>query len=57
VEVCGQHEGPAALAPGKEPPVPTGQEVWWAPELVWKWWRKEHIPLSLLGNEHRSSSP
>jgi hypothetical protein len=24
-----------ALAPGKEPPVPTGQEAGWAPELLW----------------------
>jgi hypothetical protein len=24
-----------ALPPGKGPPVPCGQETWWAPELVW----------------------
>jgi hypothetical protein len=24
-----------ALPPGKEPPVPTVQEAWWAPEPVW----------------------
>jgi hypothetical protein len=26
---------PEALSPGKEPPVPIGQEAGWAPEPVW----------------------
>jgi hypothetical protein len=36
MEVSGQLHTPADLPPGKEPPVPTGQEVGWAPESVWK---------------------
>jgi hypothetical protein len=32
-----------ALPLGKEPPVPTGQEVGWAPEPVWKTWRRENF--------------
>jgi len=31
--VSGQLHDAAALPPGKEPPVPTGQEAGWAPEL------------------------
>jgi hypothetical protein len=31
----------AALTPGKEPPVPIGQEAGWAPESVWTWWSLE----------------
>jgi hypothetical protein len=33
--VSGQRHPPAALCPWKEPPVPTGQEAWWAPEPFW----------------------
>jgi hypothetical protein len=34
--VNGQHHAPAALyPPGKEPPVPIGQEAGWAPEPAW----------------------
>jgi hypothetical protein len=29
LEVSGQLHAPAALPPGKEPPVPIGQEVGW----------------------------
>jgi hypothetical protein len=38
--VSGHLHAPAALLPGKEPPVPIGQEAGWAPELVWTIWRK-----------------
>jgi hypothetical protein len=31
LEVSGQLHAPAALSPGKEPPVPIGQEAGWAP--------------------------
>jgi hypothetical protein len=30
-----------ALPLGNEPPVPTGQEARWAPELVWMLWRRK----------------
>jgi hypothetical protein len=33
--VSGQHHAPAALPPGKGPPVPIVQEAGWAPEPVW----------------------
>jgi hypothetical protein len=32
MEVSGQLQAPAALLPGKGPPVPIGQEAGWAPE-------------------------
>jgi hypothetical protein len=40
MEVSGQLHVPAALPPGKEPLVPTGQEVGWTPEPVWMIWRR-----------------
>jgi hypothetical protein len=39
--VSGQLHAQAALLPGKEPPVPIGQEVGWTPELVWTTCRTE----------------
>jgi hypothetical protein len=33
---------PAALPPGKGPPVPIGQEAGRAPEPVWTTWRREY---------------
>jgi hypothetical protein len=39
--VSGQLRSPAALPPGKEPPVPIGFEAGWAPEPVWTTWRKD----------------
>jgi hypothetical protein len=38
--VSGQLHAPAALPPGKGPPVPIGQEVGWTPETVWTRWGK-----------------
>jgi hypothetical protein len=35
MEVIGQLHAPAALPPGKKPPVPVGLEAGWAPEPVW----------------------
>jgi hypothetical protein len=32
--VSGQHHVPAALPPGKRPPVPIEKEAGWAPESV-----------------------
>jgi hypothetical protein len=44
-----------ALPPGKEPPVPIGQEAGWAPEPVWTQGLENPLPVS--GIEPRSSSP
>jgi hypothetical protein len=41
-EVSGQLHAPAALHPGKEPPVPIGQEAGWVPEPVWTTWTREN---------------
>jgi hypothetical protein len=41
LEVSGQLHAPAALPPGKQPPVSIGYEAEWAPEPVWTTWRKE----------------
>jgi hypothetical protein len=50
MEVSDQLYTPAALAPWKEPPVPTGLKVWCAPESVWVLWRRE-ISLPPAGNQ------
>jgi hypothetical protein len=42
LEVTGQLHAPAALPPGKEPPVTIGKEAGWAPEPVWTTWRREN---------------
>jgi hypothetical protein len=42
LEVSGQLHTPAALTPGKETPVPIGQEVGWASEPVWTIRRSEN---------------
>jgi hypothetical protein len=39
--VCAQFHSPAALSPGKEPPVPIAQEAGWAQDPVWTPWRRE----------------
>jgi hypothetical protein len=38
MEVSGQLHVPAALPPGKKPPVAMEEEGGWAPELVWMLW-------------------
>jgi len=43
MEMSGQLHGPAALPPGKESPVPIGQEAGWVTELQW---RREKFPAS-----------
>jgi hypothetical protein len=52
--VSGQRYAPAALPPGKRPPVPTVQEAGWASEPVWTQ-RLEKNNLPLPGIEPRSS--
>jgi hypothetical protein len=42
LEASGQLHAPAALTPGKEPPVPIGEEVGLIPEPVWTTWRREN---------------
>jgi hypothetical protein len=39
----------AILSLGKEPPVPIGQEVRWAPEMAWTLWRRRKL-LASAGN-------
>jgi hypothetical protein len=41
MEVSGQLHAPAALPPGKDPPVPNGQEAGWAPESFWTQLRRD----------------
>jgi hypothetical protein len=40
--MCGQLHAPAALPPGKEPPVPIEYEIGWTREPVWTTWRIEN---------------
>jgi len=42
--------GRFALPPGKEHPVPTGEEAGWAPEPIWTWWRRENPITAPDGN-------
>jgi hypothetical protein len=44
MEVSGQLHAPAALPPGKETLVPTGQEAGWAPEPFWTRWCRDKFP-------------
>jgi hypothetical protein len=46
--VIGQFHTPAALPPGKKPPVPIGDEARWASETNWTLWNIEK-PLSPPG--------
>jgi len=56
--VSGQIHAPAALALGKKPPVPTGQEAGWSWKSIWTRWQGENFPSLLLpGIEPPSSSP
>jgi hypothetical protein len=43
--MSGQLHAPVALPPGKEPPVPTGEETGWAPEEVRMLWREKNLAL------------
>jgi hypothetical protein len=42
---------PGRFTPGKEPPVPIGQEAGWAPEMVWTLWSRDK---SLTPAENRT---
>jgi hypothetical protein len=59
MEVSGQFHAPAALPPGKESPVPVGQESGWEPVSFWtRWWREKFLaPLGNRTLEPRLSSP
>jgi hypothetical protein len=47
-KVSGQIEAPAALSPGKDTPVLTGQEAGWALGPVWTLWWREKISFLCL---------
>jgi len=44
MEVSGQLHALVTLSPGKEPPVPNGEEGRQAPEPIWMWWPTEKNP-------------
>jgi hypothetical protein len=52
MEVSGQLDAPAALSPGKQPPVPIGEEGGWVPKSAWIFWREKDV-LPLSGMEPR----
>jgi hypothetical protein len=54
LEMSSQVYAPAALPPKKEPPVPIGWEVGWAPEPVWTTWRREDSWSYLDSNSNPS---
>jgi hypothetical protein len=54
--VTGQLHPPATLPPGKELPVPIGQEVRWSPDPVWTLWSIEKC-LPLDGNRTPAVQP
>jgi hypothetical protein len=57
-EVTGQLHAPAALPPGKGPPVAIGLEAGWAPEPFWTTWRGENLtPTGTRTPNLRPSSP
>jgi hypothetical protein len=41
--VSGQLHAPAALPPGKVPPVSIGYKAGWAPEPIWTLWRRAKL--------------
>jgi hypothetical protein len=44
--MSGQHHAPAALPPGKQPPITIEEEAEWAPESVWLLSRIEKFSTS-----------
>jgi len=58
IEVKGQLHALAALAPRKQPPVPTGYEARWASEPVWtQWKRKKEESLPCPYRESNTGRP
>jgi hypothetical protein len=57
--VNGQLNVPAALPPGKEPLVPTGEEAVWASEPSWTLWWSEKFPAfsGTRTTDHPARSP
>jgi hypothetical protein len=43
MEVSGQLYAPAALPPGREPPVPIVWKAGWGSELVWTLWGENNL--------------
>jgi hypothetical protein len=54
MKVSDQLHSPAALSPGKEPPVYIEWEAEWTPELIWTRWRREQ---KFLRSWCRKSNP
>jgi hypothetical protein len=55
MEASGKPHDPAALPPGKEPPVSIRQEAGWAPDPVWTLWLREKSCTA--GNRPRAVLP
>jgi hypothetical protein len=43
MKVTGQLDDPAALLQGKQAPVRIEKQARWAPEAVWKFWRRKNL--------------
>jgi hypothetical protein len=56
MEVSVQLHAPAALATGKEHPVPIGKEAGWALEPVWTLWNREQS-LASAGDQTAAIHP
>jgi hypothetical protein len=46
MEMSNQLHAPASLLPGKQPPIPVGEETAWAPERIWTLWSTEKSLVS-----------
>lgn len=56
--VSGQLYAPATLFLGEESLAPTGHEARYAPQLIWKLWKKQNVCLSQgLNPDSQLSSP
>jgi hypothetical protein len=53
MEVSGELHAPPALPPRKERSVPIAYDAGWAPEPVWRLWRREKY-IGPVGNQTSS---